>query len=115
MYSLDIVNVIDYNNGVQYPQRRGGVGPVGWNTFFLKIASVVWTLCNFIFIERVRSEPLHPHGEEAWGPWVGIDQIASVVWKLCNFIFIEKVRSEPLHPQWRGGVGPLGRNRSFSN
>ena len=58
---------------------------------------------------------LHPHGEEAWGPWVGIDQIASVVWKLCNFIFIEKVRSEPLHPQWRGGVGPLCRNRSFLN
>ena len=33
VYSLDIINVIDSNNGVQYPQRRGGVGPVGRNTF----------------------------------------------------------------------------------
>ena len=41
MYSLDIIHVIDYNNGVQYPQRRGGVGPVGWNTYgFFKLQ--VW-------------------------------------------------------------------------
>ena len=42
VYSLDIINVIDYViDIVQYPQRRGGVGPVGWNTYvFFKLQ--VW-------------------------------------------------------------------------